>query len=369
MRKFCWLLSFVAVTFTATRPSFAQIVPENIAQNIPDDSRIDTIMADYAQPGVPGASVAVIKDGQFLHAKGYGLADVEAKVGAMATTNYRLASLTKQFTAMAIMILKEQGKISYDQTITDLLPEFPTYGSKITIRNLLNHTSGLKDYEDLIPASTDGQVSDQDVLHLYEAQSSGDFEPGTQYRYCNGGYVTLGVIIARLSGQSYPDFLRDHIFTPLTMANTVAYVNGTNQVSNRAYGYTADGSTFDRTDQSVTSATLGDGGIYTSVDEYSKWDAALYGSALVSQTTLAEAFTSGHLNDGSETGYGFGWMLDTYQGVRRIYHTGSSIGFRNAVNRFPDQHLTVIVLINRADASPSDLANQISDLYLSPSAR
>jgi CubicO group peptidase (beta-lactamase class C family) len=325
--------------------------------------QVDRLMADYDRPNYPGAAAAVYLDGQIVHAKGYGLADQEGRVAATDHTNYRLASVTKAFTAMAIMILKERGQLTYDQKLTDVLPEFPAYGRAITIRHLLNHTSGLHDYENLIPSNQDGQVSDHDVVGLLADERSTYFTPGSSYRYSNSGYCTLGVIVAKVSGMPFHEFLAQNVFEPLAMTGSLAYVNGSNDVQDRAYGYTWQGSRYQRTDQSVTSATLGDGGVYTSVAEYFLWDQALYGERLVSAPTLAEAFTSGTLNNGSRTGYGFGWKLDTYRGVKRISHTGSTIGFRTAVQRFPDKKLTVVVLINRANTAPWDLAQSIADLY------
>jgi CubicO group peptidase (beta-lactamase class C family) len=327
-------------------------------------SQVDALFADYDHPDVPGASVAIIQNGKIEYAHAYGRADLENQVAAQPRTNYRLASLTKQFTAMAIMILIEQGQLRLDTRLTDVFPDFPAYGKQITIRHLLGHQSGLKDYEDLIPSDQTGQLSDQDVLQIYRRQNSTDFTPGSRYRYCNGGYVLLGLVVAATAHQSFASFLKDHVFKPLGMAHTVAFENGISTVSDRAYGYSPRGSGFERTDQSVTSATLGDGGVYTSVEELFLWDQSLYRSPLISAGLLDQAFTAGVLNDGSRTGYGFGWMLDTYRGLHRQHHTGSTIGFRTSIARFPERAFTVVVLVNRANASPWDLGDRITDLYL-----
>lgn len=328
------------------------------------DRRIDQLMARYDRARGPGASVAVVKDGVLVHAKGYGLANVESEEKVGELTNFRLASVSKAFTAMAIMILKEQGKLNYDQKLTDVLPDFANYGRNIKIRHLLNHTSGLRDYEGLIPSGQTRQIKDEEVVALLSRQSGTYFTPGSSYRYSNSGYVTLGVIVGKVSGLRFSEFVAEHIFKPLAMTGSVAFEDGLNQVEHRAYGYTASGSGFRRTDQSVTSATLGDGGIYTSATDYPKWDAALYSEQLVSSETLKEAFTPGRLNNGSSTGYGFGWEIGSLSGHRRVSHTGSTIGFRTAVQRFPDDRLMVLVMINQADTAPWDLASQIAQLYL-----
>src|SRR6185503_3685881 len=169
----------------------------------------------YSAPGAPGASVIVIKDGKVLFKKAYGLANLEKKVAATTSTNYRLASVTKQFTAMAIMILAERQKLSYEDRLSDFFPGFPAYGKQITVRHLLNHTSGLLAYEDVMPDSTTVPLTDNDVLRLMEQQDHTNFPPGSEFRYSNSGYVLLGLIVEKASGISFPDFLRKNIFRPL----------------------------------------------------------------------------------------------------------------------------------------------------------
>lgn len=349
MRLLCVLLAFLAMS----TPSFGL-----------DDERIDRLFRAYDRTDAPGASVLVVKDGVVVYQRGYGMADLEAGTAADEATNFRLASLTKQFTAMAVMILKEDGRLTYDQALTDVLPGFPAYGSRIKIRHLLNHTSGLRDYEDLIPNGQREQLKDADVVQILTRQSSTYFTPGSQYRYSNSGYATLAHVVAQVSGMRFSEFLEARVFAPLEMRSTVAFEDGINTVPNRSYGYTPNGNGFTRTDQSLTSAVLGDGGVYTSAVDWVKWDEALYTDRLVSTATLAEAFTPGRLTSGAATAYGFGWMIDTYRGKRRVHHTGSTIGFRTAVQRFPDERLTVLVLVNRANAAPWDVAEQVADLFL-----
>ncbi len=237
---------------------------------------VDDLFADYAGPAVPGASVVVIRDGRVILRRAYGMADLERHVAASPATDYRLASVTKQFTAMAVMLLVRDGELRYDQSILDILPELPPAARPVTVRHLLNHTSGLPDYEDLIPDTQTAQVSDRDVLGLLARKDTLYFPPGTQYRYSNSGYVLLGLIVERVSGVRFQEFLRRRIFAPLAMTASVAHVEGADTVPHRAYGYTPGPDGFRPTDQSVTSATLGDGGVYTSVEDLVRWDAALY---------------------------------------------------------------------------------------------
>jgi len=325
---------------------------------------VDDLFTAYSGAAMPGASVVVIQDGAVIIRAAYGTADLEHHVPATPETDYRLASLTKQFTAMCIMLLARDGKLRYDQPVRDFLPELPATAAAVTVRNLLNHTSGLVDYEDLIPASRTAQLDDRDVLALLAAKDSVYFPAGSQYRYSNSGYVLLGLIVARVAGMSLPDFLHARIFAPLGMRSSVMHVEGRDTIPQRAYGYSAQGGTFVQTDQSVTSATLGDGGIYTNVDDLVKWDRALREGSLVDSATLQLATTPPSLPGGAETQYGFGWWVDQYRGEPRWRHTGETSGFRNAIQRFPRRGLTIIVLTNRSSGEPAAIVERIADRLL-----
>jgi CubicO group peptidase (beta-lactamase class C family) len=325
---------------------------------------VDDLFTAYSGPTVPGASVVVISDGRVVARRAYGMADLEHHGAATPETDYRLASVSKQFTAMAVMLLAQDRKLGYDQSVRDFLPDLPAAAQSVTVRHLLNHTSGVWDYEDLIPESRTAQLDDRDVLGLLASKDSLYFPAGTQYRYSNSGYVLLGLIVARVSGMSYPDFLRTQIFTPLGMSATVAHVEGSDTVPHRAYGYAPRGGTFVQTDQSVTSATLGDGGIYTNVDDMTRWDQALYGTELVDAATMDLATTPPQLPAGAETEYGFGWFVDRYRGEKRWRHTGETSGFRNAILRFPGRRLTIIILTNRSSGEPQAIAERIADRLL-----
>jgi len=329
-----------------------------------DDTRfVDSLFAAYTGP-VPGASVIVILDGKVVVRRAYGMADLERGVAATPETDYRLASVSKQFTAMAVMLLVADGKLRYDQPISDILPELPSATRGITVRHLLNHTSGLWDYEDLIPAERTTQLDDRDVLAMLSSQDSLYFPAGTQYRYSNSGYVLLGLIVARASGIPFPEFLRTRIFAPLGMSASVAHVEGADTVPRRAFGYSPRGGGFVPTDQSLTSATLGDGGIYTNVDDMARWDQALGRNTLVDSATMRLATTPPQLPAGAATEYGFGWFIDRYRGERRWRHTGETSGFRNAILRFPERRLTIVILTNRSSGEPQAIAERIADRFL-----
>lgn len=356
-------------------------------------SRTDSIFSNLIQPEEPGGSVLVTRDGQILFERGYGVRDLRSKEKIDLQTNFRLASVTKQFTAMAIMLLVHDRKLRYDDHLTDIFPDFPTYGRSITIRNLLNHTGGLPDYEEVMEReakhggqtwSVEHQIQDQEVLALLKAQPTGVFPPGTRWQYSNSGYVVLGLIVAKVSGMPYREFLQQRIFSPLKMTNTLVYQKGKNTVARRAYGHSKEVGQLTETDQSSTSATLGDGGIYSDLVDLAKWDDALRNYTLLSEKEMNPALTPVKLADGSEprwprdpqiggaddgpvVTYGFGWFLDPYKGHARNYHDGSTEGFRTAIQRFVDDHLAVIVLCNRTDLSANELALKVADLFLPPS--
>jgi CubicO group peptidase (beta-lactamase class C family) len=330
-----------------------------------DDFRfVDSLFAAYTGSDVPGASVVVIRDGKVIVRRAYGMADLERRVSAAPETGYRLASISKQFTAMAVMLLAKDGELRYDQPVRDFLPELPAATRAVTVRHLLNHTSGLWDYEDLVPESRTTQLDDRDVLSLLESKDSLYFKAGSEYRYSNSGYVLLGMIVARASGMTLPEFLRARIFEPLGMHASVAHVEGSDTVPRRAFGYSPKGGAFVQTDQSVTSATLGDGGIYANIDDMTRWDQALYTTQLVDAAALQLATTPPALPGGAATQYGFGWFVDRYRSEQRWRHTGETSGFRNAIQRFPGRRLTIVVLTNRSSGEPAAIAERIADRLL-----
>jgi CubicO group peptidase (beta-lactamase class C family) len=354
-------------------------------------SSVDSILSGAVSENQPGVAALVKRDGKILLSKGYGLRRLGHKDQIDSQTNFRLASFTKQFTAMGIMLLVHDGKLRYDQSLTEIFPDFPAYGKSITIRNLLNHTSGLPDYEALMEKaekakgplwSPEHQIQDAEVLELLKRETTGKFAPGTSWAYSNSGYVVLGLIIAKLSGTSYREFLHARIFAPLHMDRTLVYQNGINEISNRAYGNTKDQHSFKETDQSATSATLGDGGVYSNLDDLSKWDDALRNHTLLNTDEMRSALTPVKLADGSQprwpaipdddnlapgksVSYGFGWFLDPDKDRARMWHTGGTMGFRTIIQRFTADNLTIVLLCNRTDLDPKTISEQIAAMYLS----
>ena len=319
---------------------------------------VNALMRDY-DGDVPGASVLVVRDGKAIVRRAYGLADVEKRIAATPATNYRLASVTKQFTAASILLLMESGKLQLDDPVRRWLPSLPEATSAVTIRHLLTHTSGIIDYEDVIPEGTTEQVHDADVLRLLESQDRTYFPPGSGYRYSNSGYALLALIVERASGQTFAAFLRERIFLPLGMTNTVAFEDGISTVAHRAFGHTLANDVWTRTDQSVTSAVLGDGGIYSSIDDLARWDAALYDDRLLRRESRELAFAPATDTDEPNVNYGFGWRItgDTQ------WHSGETRGFRNVIVRDPGRRLTVVILTNRNGPEPYAKALEIARLF------
>ncbi len=331
------------------------------------ENLVNPIFEAYNHPDLPGASVMIIQNGKIAFEKGYGLANVEKDIKVTPETDFRLASVTKEFTSMCILKLIKAGKLTLDTKLTDIFPDFPKYGNKITIKNLLQHTSGLVAYEDLIPDSATVQVKDKDVLNMMMNIDSTYFEPGSQHRYSNTGYAVLAMIIQNVSGVPFREYLKNNIFEPLGMNHTLAYEKGINEVPNRAYGYTITDTGIVFTDQSLTSAVLGDGGIYSNTRDLFKWDQALYSNKLIDQKYIQMAFERGKTNDGKTFDYGFGWRREIYKGMEIVYHTGSSIGFRNIIYRIPGKNFSVIILTNRdsgSEFSTLKLAHEVVDAVL-----
>jgi len=357
-------------------PTILSSVNAQTADRIPTAARLNEIFQPLVSDKSPGLAVVVLKGGETVFERAYGLANLETGTANTPVTDFRLASFTKQFTATCIMLLVHDGKLNYDDTLTRIFPKFPSYGSAITVRMLLNHTSGLKDYEDLYAAQFPGvdeknipQIHDAQILALMEQQKGTDFPPGSQWRYSNTGYAMLAMIVEKVSGKPFGEFLRERIFQPLGMSDTLAYEKGKNEVTHRAFGYTHKNGQWIESDQSPTSAVLGDGGIYSNLRDLARWDSALREHKLLSAAEMQAAYTAAKVpggaktEEGGPTEYGFGWYLDQYTGRQRTWHTGSTTGFRTVIERFSNEQLTIIVLCNRDDLQPKQLAEQVADLY------
>jgi len=346
-------------------------------QKVTEQESLDKYFSGLVANNEPGLAAVVIRNGLLPEFYTAGVADIRTLQPITSKTNFRLASVTKQFTACAVMLLARDGRLQYDQSLKDYFPDFPAYGQAITIRHLLTHTSGIPDYEDLLPPADpartieEQQITDNQMLELLKQQRRGKFRPGEEWSYSNSGYVLLGLMVEKASGQPLDQFLHDRIFAPLEMETTVLYERTKNTVQNRAYGHTRVAGRWEIQDQSLTSATRGDGRIYSSVEDLVKWDEAWRGETLLSAEEKKLALTPVKVRgrgpvgpDGQPAAYGFGWFLNPWQGHQRAWHYGETTGFRTTIQRFYEDGLTIIILANRDDLDPSSLALQLTGNFL-----
>lgn len=349
--------------FLASILMHCMLLCSSLAQNVVE---IDRLLSAY-QGENPGASLLIVKDGKVLLQRAYGYADLKSKEPVTAATNFRLASVSKQFTAACILQLIDQGKLTLGTTLTEAFPGFPTYGSAVTVKHLLTHTSGIPDYEDYVPDTAfNPQLKDQGVLTILMQLDSTYFTPGTQYRYSNSAYALLALMVEKYTGKSFASYLHERIFQPLGMNHTLAYEAGEEEVTTRAYGYDRDKHLWKLQDQSSTSAVLGDGGIYSNVLDLFKWDQSLYTDKILPHHWLKAAFSYNHLEDGQTVDYGYGWHLKrNNKGKEVVYHTGSSTSFRNILYRIPTLRFSILLLTNRNHPQEEDmltLAEKIAEL-------
>lgn len=315
----------------------------------------------------PGVVVLVARNGRVEFEKAYGLANIEAETPATTKTQFYIASNSKAFTAMAIMMLAEQGELSYEDPLTKFFPEFPRYAQRITVRHLLHHTSGMRDYAEFFDDSKarPGEVAKL-LMQALIAQKTPLFAPGHQYEYSNSGYFLLAMIADKVSGIPLDEFVRTRIFEPLSMKDSFVTAERRLAWPRLSTPYVLDGGEYTdaRFGARPSDLTYGDGGVVSTVEDLLKWDQALYTNRLVKRSTLAQAFVTGELFDGEEIGYGFGWEIDEFRGHTIISHTGSWTGWNSVIARFPEDRLTIIVLSSFEPFDPSELAEEIASLYL-----
>jgi CubicO group peptidase (beta-lactamase class C family) len=309
---------------------------------------------------IPGVSLAVMKNGEIVMAKGYGLANVEHQVPVKPETIFQSGSMGKQFTATAIMMLVEEGKLSLDDKITKYFPGGPEAWRNITVRHLLTHTSGMGDYPDDFDLRRD-YTEDELVQRIKTVPLA--FQPGEKWSYSNLAYVMLGVLIHKVSGKFYGDFLQDRVFKPLGMT-TARVISEADIVPNRAAGYRiVNGELKNQNWVSPTLNTTADGALYLTVYDMAKWDAALYTEKLLKRASLEQMWTAVKLNDGKTFPYGFGWALGEVHGHHIIEHGGSWQGFKSQISRYVDDKLTVVVFANQARANPAKIAHGVAAIF------
>jgi len=333
-----------------------------------ENPAVDQAFGDFTKPGSPGCALAIFRGGKIIYEKGYGLANLEQNVPITPQTAFDIGSTSKQFTAASILLLEKQGKLSVRDDIHKFLPEIPDYGAPITILNLLNHTSGLRDYLTLFSLAginLDSVTTDDDALAIIARQKKLNFPPGSEYLYSNSGYFLLSVIVKRASAKSLRDFAQENIFTPLGMTHTQYRDDHTSLIPNRALAYDAKDTGGYELDVSYFEQT-GDGAVHTTVEDLQRWDENFYSAQIGGKEFLAEIQEPGKLTSGKTLDYAKGLGIGTYRGLRVVSHGGSWGGYRAQLLRFPDQHFSVACLCNTGNADTSALARTVAESYLGP---
>jgi len=351
------ILYFFGALLLASTNTRAELV-EQIA--------IDKIFEQWNNTHSPGGSVGVIKDNKLIFAQGYGLANLEYDIPNSKKSIFLIASTSKQFTAASIILLAEQGKLTLEDRLTKYFPEFPTYGNDITIAHLLNHTSGIRDYLTLsyLAGFNESDVyTDSQVMHWLANQKATEIIPGEQFLYSNYGYWLLGKIVEKASGKSLAEYANQEIFKPLNMQQTHFHNNHKHIVKNRASGYRMIGE--NQYEISMTSLDMvGDGGLYTNIEDLKKWDDAFYNRKLFSENFWRMMLKKGKFNNGTLSSYASGLRLGEHRKLNTIRHGGSFAGYRAEFIRFPEKKLSIIVLANRADADSTGKAYEIANLFI-----
>jgi CubicO group peptidase (beta-lactamase class C family) len=328
-------------------------------------ARVDKLFAQWDKPDSPGCALGIVKDGKLIYKRGYGMANLEYNVPISPKSVFNLASMSKQFTAMSILLLAQQGKLSLDDDIQKYLPEIPRYQSPITIRHLIHHTSGIREHVQLasLAAGTWTEVvdlTDDQKLGLITRQKELSFKPGEEYLYSNSGYFLLDLIVKRVSGKSVAVFAEENIFKPLGMNNTHLAARETLAIKNRVFGYTQG------RNGGVSVSRHNYAEIDSSVEDLFFWDQNFYNNKLGGgRDLISEEVSTGKLNNGEKTGYAFGLFVGEYKGLKTIGHSGSAgNGFVAQMIRFPEQNFSVICLCNGGNINPVGLANQVADIFL-----
>ena len=358
-------LIFLAICLTVA-PDVA-MAGKNIV--LPDlHEQVDKVFAKWDSTVSPGCALSVMKDGQIIYERGYGMADLDHDVPINPQTVFHVASISKQFTAAAILLLAQERKLSLDDDVRKYITELPDFGARITIRHLIYHTSGLRDQWALLGLAgwrySLDLITHDDVLELMSRQKDLNFQPGEKHLYCNTGYTLLAQIVKRVSGQSFRDFTTNRIFKPLDMKSTHFRDDHAEIVKHIAYGYVDAGSANDYRLSVTNFDTVGATSLLTTVEDLAQWDENFYHPRVGGSELVEQQLQRGKLNSGKELDYAFGLVHGKYRGIRTIDHGGADAGYRADLLRFPDQHFSVACLCNKGEIHPDELAQKVADIYL-----
>ncbi len=332
-----------------------------------DQSAVDSIFGRFMKGGLPGCALGVYRNGSIAYSKGYGLASLELEVPITPRTVFDIGSTSKQFTAFAILLLEQQHKLSLDDDVRKFIPELPDYGRSITLRHLITHTSGLRDYTALFEFAgvlEQDLTTDQDALDLIVRQKRTNFAPGSEWDYSNTGFFLLAQVVKRASGKSMREFAQENLFKPLGMTHTQIFDWHGLVIAGRATGYAYDDERKAFVVEMSNFEQTGDGSVQTSVEDLLRWDENFYTAKLGGAEMLRRMQTVGKLSTGEPHGYAAGLMIGSYRALPTVRHGGAWAGYRAELLRFPQQHTSIVVLCNLAQSNPSQLADRVADVVL-----
>lgn len=335
------------------------------SKNISPTKLADQFFAKYAVRDSPGVAVSVTKNGQTIYKKGFGIANLEYGVPISPTTKFHAASVSKQFTVFLILLLEKEGKLSIDDDIRKFLPELPDYGTKITLRNLANHTSGIRDNGDLsamLGLSEDDSITNEQIVKLIARQKSLNFVPGSEFEYCNSGYILLAQIVERVSRKSFAEFAVERIFKPLKMNNTLFLDQNQKIVKNLAYSYSPEGTSFRK--NLLNNSTVGSTGLVTTAEDLTLWALNFERITIGDSAIFNKMAERSTLNNGETLTYGLGLENKNYRGLDVIFHGGGIAAYRSYILRIPKEKFTVVVMSNSRSFNPIEATNRMVEYFL-----
>jgi CubicO group peptidase (beta-lactamase class C family) len=352
------LLTIASTAWTLSPASAAQADPRAAVQ-------VDELFARFDRPGSPGAAVLVVRDQEVVYRKGFGQADLEHGIPVTPATVFDIASLSKQFTGMAVAMLVEAGRIDLDADVRTYLPDLPDFGEPVTVDHLVHHTSGLRDWPGTLAVAgwrLDDVISFGQILNMARHQEDLNFAPGAEYSYSNTGYNILAALVAEVSGQSFRAWTEANIFGPLGMTDTHVHDDHTEIVANGARGYARLGDGFRHVPNALTA--LGSSSLHTTVDDLAKWIMNFDHGRVGGMDVIERMQQPGVLNDGRQVTYAFGQSVGAYRGLETWSHTGAWAGFQSVLLRFPEQRFGVVILSNSGEYDPSPVAHAVADIFL-----
>lgn len=330
---------------------------------------IDNIFSEFDKSDEPGAALGIIKDGKLIYSKGYGIADLEHDIKLTPSSVFYIASVSKQIVTFSVLLLEEQGKLNLDDKIQKFLPDFPEYNAPLTIRHFIHHTSGVRDYLNLMylkGRSYLDNIDNEEVYQLIKNQKTLNFTPGEKYMYSNSCYFMLSLIIEKAAGESLKKFADKNIFQPLGMKNTLFYDDNTDLIKNRVFSYAKKSNQKGFNNLIMRFDLVGSGGVYSNIEDLFLWDQNFYNNKLGKggQEIINKMHEENILNNGQSSGYAFALKNGSYKGLKTVSHGGSLAGYRTQLMRFPEEKFSVVILANRGDADPETLAYKVADVML-----